>query len=166
MGSLLAVADPEGIIKTCADDVRVQLAAVAVIYLSLKGITETIVGHAFQLGDRSPVSFQSWYAVGMAEDFYSIDFNVKFFFFGSPGFRAVLSELLLEPFIDSFPFFEDHQDTRGHRFRLECRGKALIRESTGASPAVREPEWITRVLFPDLDVVIDDFFDKHDDRCR
>ena len=47
MGSLLAVADPEGIIETSAHDVGVELAAITVVHLSLKGVTETVIGHAF-----------------------------------------------------------------------------------------------------------------------
>ncbi len=163
MGSLLAVADPEGVIKTSTDDIGIELAAVTVIYLSLKGVTETVIGHAFQFGDRSTVSFQSGDTVGMAEDLYPVDFNVKLFFFRAPRFCAVLSEFLLQPSIDSFPFFENHQDPRWHRFRLECGWKSLVGESTSASPAVGKTEGIARVLLSNLDVVIDDFFDEHGD---
>jgi hypothetical protein len=74
---------------------------------------------------------------------------------------AVLSELLFQPFIDSFPFFKDHQDPRWHRFRLEYGWKALVRERADASPAVGKAEGITRVLLSDLDIVIDDFFNEH-----
>ena len=44
---------------------------------------------------------------------------------------------------------------------LKVRWKALVGESAGASPAVGKTEGITRVFFPDLDIVIDDFFNEH-----
>jgi hypothetical protein len=44
--------------------------------------------------------------------------------------------------------------------------EALVGESAGASPAVGEPEGVARMLLPDLDVVIDDLFDEHENRTR
>jgi hypothetical protein len=114
MGSLLAVTDPEGIIKTSAHDVGVKLATVTVVHLSLKSVTETVIRHAFQLGDSPAIGFQSRNAIGVAENLYPIDLDVKLFFLRAPRFRAMFSEFLLEPFIDSFPFFEDHEDPRRH----------------------------------------------------
>jgi len=73
----------------------------------------------------------------------------------------MFSKLLFDPFVDSFPFFENHQDPRWHRFRLECGWKSLVGASTSASPTVGKTEGITRVLFPEFNVVIDDFFDEH-----
>src|SRR5438132_7165214 len=125
VGSLLSVANPEGIIKTSAYDVGVELAAVTVVHLSLKSVTETVVGHAFQLRDDTPVCFQSRNSIGMAENLYPVDFDVELFFVRAPRFCSVLSEFLFEPFIDSFPFFENHQDPCGHRFRFECRLESL-----------------------------------------
>ena len=166
MGSLLAVADPEGIIKTSAHDVGVKLAAITVVHLSLKGVTEAVIGHAFQFGDGTPVCFQSRNSIGMAENLYPVDFDVELFFFRALRFCAVLSEFLLEPFIDSFPFFENHQDPCGHRFRFECRLESLVGKSTGTSPAVGKAERVTGMVFPDLNVVIDDIFDQHEQRFR
>ena len=116
MGGLLSVANPEGIIKTSTYDIGVKLAAITVVHLSLKGVTETVIGHTFQLGDRTPISFQNRNSVGMAENLYPVDFDVELSFFRAPRFCAMLSEFLLEPFVDSFPFFENHQDPCGHRF--------------------------------------------------
>src|SRR6266702_2812540 len=115
MGSLFSVADPERVIETSAHDIGIELAAVSVVYPSLKRVTETIIGHALQLGDGTAVSFESGYTVGMAKDLDSINLDVELFFFGAPRLCAVLSEFLLEPFIDSLPFFEDHESARLHR---------------------------------------------------
>ena len=161
MGSLLAVADPEGVVETATDHIGIELAAVGIVDLPLKGVTETVVGHAFQLGDGTPISVQSGNSIGVAKDLYPVDFDVELFFFRAPRFRAMLSEFLLEPFVDSFAFFKDHQDPRRHRFRLECGWKSLVGESADASPAVRKTEGVARMLLPDLDVVIDDPFDEH-----
>ena len=84
MRSLLAVADPEGVIETSADDVGVELAAVSVVHLSLKGVTETVIGHAFQLGDGPAIGFQSRNAIGVAEDLYPVDLDVELFFLRAP----------------------------------------------------------------------------------
>src|SRR5437773_1112406 len=101
----------------------------------------------------------------MAENLYPVDFDIELFFLRPPRFCAILSEFLLEPSIDSFPFFENHQDPCGHRFRFECRLESLVGESADASPAVGKTEGVTWVLFSHFDVVIDDIFDEHDDRC-
>jgi hypothetical protein len=50
----------------------------------------------------------------MAEDLDSINLYVELFFLRASGFGAVLPEFLLQPFIDSFSFFEDHEDPRRH----------------------------------------------------
>src|SRR5438445_2920659 len=84
MGGLLSVTDPERVIKTSTDNIGVELAPVSVIHLSLEGISETVIRHAFQFSDGASVLFQSGYAVGMAKDLYPIDLNVKFFFFRAP----------------------------------------------------------------------------------
>src|SRR5262249_11698238 len=47
VGGLFSVTEPEGIVKTSTHDVGVELAAVTVVHLSLKSVTEAVVGHAF-----------------------------------------------------------------------------------------------------------------------
>ena len=68
MRSLFAVTDPEGVIETAAYNIRIELAAVSVVHLSLKGVTEAVIGHAFQLGDSPAIGFQSRNAIGVAQD--------------------------------------------------------------------------------------------------
>jgi hypothetical protein len=84
MGSFFAVADPEGVIETSAHDIRIELAAVSVVYLSVKSVTETIIGHALQLGDGSAVSVQIRNTIGVAKDLYSVNLDVELFFFRTP----------------------------------------------------------------------------------
>ena len=84
MRSLLAVADPQSVVETSADDVGVELAAVSIVNLSLQGVTETVIGHAFQLGDGPAIGRQSRNAIGVAKDLYSIDLDVELFFLRSP----------------------------------------------------------------------------------
>src|SRR5207253_10285546 len=108
MGSLLSVANPESVTETSAYHIGIELASITVVHSSLKGVTEAVVGHALQFGDGTAVSFQSGHPIGMAENLYPVDFNIELFFLRPPRFCAVLSEFLLEPSIDSFPFFENH----------------------------------------------------------
>ena len=108
MRSLLAIADPQSVVETSTDDVGVELAAVSIVNLSLKGVTETVIGHAFQLGDGAAICFQGGHPIGMAEDLDTLNLDKKLFFLRAPGFCAMFSEFLLKPFIDSFPFFENH----------------------------------------------------------
>ncbi|HEY7556288.1 MAG TPA: hypothetical protein VIH18_15920 [Candidatus Binatia bacterium] len=42
----------------------------------------------------------------MTENLDAVDLNAELLFFRAPRFRAMLSEFLLEPFVDSFPFFK------------------------------------------------------------
>ena len=84
MRSLLAVTDPESVVETSTDDVGVELAAVSIVNLSLQGVTKTIVGHAFQLGDGAAIGFQSRNAIGVAKDLYAINLDVELFFLRSP----------------------------------------------------------------------------------
>jgi hypothetical protein len=97
----------------------------------------------------------------MAKNLDPVDLNVELLFFRASRFRAMLSEFLLEPFIDLFPFFKDHQDPCRHRFRPECGWKPLVGESADESRAIRKPKRITWMFFPDLNIVVDNFFDEH-----
>jgi len=92
MRSFLAVTDPEGVTETSAYNIRIKLTAVSVVHLSLQGVTEAVIGHAFQLGDGPAIGFQSRNAIGVAEDLDSFNLDKELFFLRAPGFRAMCSD--------------------------------------------------------------------------